>query len=446
MSQLAAGRSISRGTEDHDRLRRLHKRPATGHECGTIESHREIDAEPPADRADCERLHASVQSATMVRVKPLETLIARWKGDPGGTYQSWFLWEERIKNFRTIKTGIRTVVAQIADGSFGSKYQASSLKSVVGSIAEQRQIFKGADHAFLWKPKLRIPDIYESPENQRAFGKFLDTCVCCNTGDSVLPAIRKLDQKSIKGLGPAVANLLYFLHPTHVPPFNTAIVKGYNAVCGTKVKLGSWTDYLAMRAGMMRVTSEHTTELSNDLGAIAGLLFDVGSGRYPAPPRDDDDAARDAWEADLARVRADSAKQVKANEADRTHTEIQAWLRDLGCALGFDVWIASNDRARAFGDSVLGDGCLQVLPATWRTARAEKRSSSSMCCGSTSSRRSSRRRSRSSTRRRSTLGSSASWIWRSVRPEMPRAVCFSSRPTTERTRCVRNSQGQRFSG
>lgn len=49
----------------------------------------------------------------------------------------------------------------------------------MGSIVEQRQIFKGADHAFLWKPKLRIPDIYESAANQRAFGQFLDTCVCC---------------------------------------------------------------------------------------------------------------------------------------------------------------------------------------------------------------------------------------------------------------------------
>ena len=32
-----------------------------------------------------------------------------------------------------------------------------------------------------------------------------------------------------------------------------------------------------------------------DLGAVAGLLFDVGSGRYAAPPRVDDAAARAAW-------------------------------------------------------------------------------------------------------------------------------------------------------
>jgi hypothetical protein len=43
--------------------------------------------------------------------------------------------------------------------TFGNAYRGSSLETVVHSIAEQRQVFKGADHAFLWKPKLRIPDI-----------------------------------------------------------------------------------------------------------------------------------------------------------------------------------------------------------------------------------------------------------------------------------------------
>jgi len=52
----------------------------------------------------------------------------------------------------------------------------------------------------------------------------------------------------MKGLGPAVANLLYFLHPTLIPPFNTAIVKGYNELFGARVKLGDWGEYLAMRS------------------------------------------------------------------------------------------------------------------------------------------------------------------------------------------------------
>lgn len=84
-------------------------------------------------------------------------------------------WEERLKNFRSIRRGIAQVVAEIKAGTFGNVYKGSSLETVVGSISEQRRIFKGADHAFLWKPKLRIPDIYENRENQAAFGRFLDT-------------------------------------------------------------------------------------------------------------------------------------------------------------------------------------------------------------------------------------------------------------------------------
>lgn len=199
--------------------------------------------------------------------------------------------EESLKNFRSIRRGLMTVVQEIEAGTFGNQYRGSSLEVAVKSIAEQRQIFKGADHAFLWKPK---------------------------------------------------------------------------AVTGANGKLGSWSEYLAMRAGILRINEEHRDLLSNDLGAIGGLLFDVGNGRYTAPPRGDDVDARAAWEAELAKVRAESEKQTKAAAAraratradDRTHTEVQGWLRDLGRSLGFDVWIAVNDRGRACPPGRLGDGCL----------------------------------------------------------------------------------------
>ncbi|MBI2751899.1 MAG: type II restriction endonuclease [Betaproteobacteria bacterium] len=296
----------------------------------------------------------------------LATLIARWKDDPGGTYRSWFLWDQRIKNFRSIRAGIAEVVREIEADTFGNAYKGSSLETVVGSIAEQRQIFKGADHAFLWKPKLRIPDIYENAENQRTFGRFLHTCACCDSADAVVRAIRQLAERGIKGLGPAAANMLYFLHPTLVPPFNTAIVKGYNPLTGSRVKLGSWEEYLAMRSGMLRINARHRTLLSNDLGALAGLLFDLGTGRYLAPPRDSDAAALAVWEADLAKVREESAAVAKAlrtaDQEDLSHVQVQGWLRDLGKALGFDVWIAANDRNRAYDGGRLCDGCADVLP------------------------------------------------------------------------------------
>ena len=293
-------------------------------------------------------------------------LITRWRDDEGGTYRTWFLWNERLKNFRSIRRGLTEVVDEIEAGTFGNVYKGSSLETVVGSIAEQRQLFKGADHAWLWKPKLRIPDIYENRENQLAFGRFLDTCACCSTEAEVVAAIRNLARRSIKGLGPTAANLLYFLHPTIVPPFNTAIVNGYNALTGARVKLGKWDEYLAMRDGMLDLNKRYRSLLSNDLGAIAALLFDIGSRRYLPPPSNDDAVARSAWEADLARVREDSAKADTAlkvaREGDRTHTEIQGWLRDLGLAIGFDVWVAANDTGRPYLTGRLGDGCMKSLP------------------------------------------------------------------------------------
>lgn len=296
----------------------------------------------------------------------LALLIDRWKADSHGTYNTWFLWEERLKNFRSIRRGLAQVVRDIEAGTFGNAYRGSSLETVVGSVAEQRQIFKGADHAFLWKPKLRIPDIYENPNHQRAFARLLHTCDCCDNAEALIEAIRRIDALQIKGLGPAVANLLYFIHPTLVMPFNTAIVKGYNAVTGGKVKLGRWDHYLTMREGALRLNAAHRGRLSNDLGALAGLLFDVGSGRYPAPPRDDDAQALKAWEADLDKVREESAaaqKQWATEQAeDATHTEIQGWLRDLGRSLGYEVWIAANDRGRAYAGGHLADGCLSALP------------------------------------------------------------------------------------
>lgn len=296
----------------------------------------------------------------------VEALLTRWRALATGTYQSWFLWEERLKNFRSIRRGLQTVATEIAQGTFGYAYRGSSLETVVRAVAEQRQLFKGADHAFLWKPKLRIPDIYEHPDNQRRFGQFLNACDCCTRESDIVAAIHALDAARIKGLGPAAANLLYFVHPTWVVPSNTAIVRGYNALTGAKVKLGSWADYLAMRHGILAINGEHAKYLSNDLGAVAGFLFDLGVGHLPLPPGVADPRTHAHWEADLARVRDDAAAlrlRATQNADDQTHTDVQGWLRDLGLQLGFRVWIASNDRGRSYGQGRLADGCLTALPA-----------------------------------------------------------------------------------
>ena len=116
-------------------------------------------------------------------------------------------------------------------------------------------------------------------KTQRAFGRLLDHCACCDTAEEIIAGIHTIDRLNIKGLGPAVANLLYFLHPTLVPPFNTAIVNGYNKLTGGKVKLGSWQHFLAMRSGVLDLNEQFRDLLANDLGAIGGLWCEIGSGR-----------------------------------------------------------------------------------------------------------------------------------------------------------------------
>ena len=78
----------------------------------------------------------------------MSRLFEQWRSDPSATYRSWFLWDERLKNFRSIRRGISQVVAEIDSGTFGVAYRGSSLETVVHSIAEQRQIFRMPGYRF----------------------------------------------------------------------------------------------------------------------------------------------------------------------------------------------------------------------------------------------------------------------------------------------------------
>jgi len=169
------------------------------------------------------------------------------------------------------------VVEDIKNRTFPNDFKGSSLEFVLNCIAEQKQVFVGVSHPFYWKPKLRIPDIYENPINKIAFGQFLENCINAKSEEQIIKEIVRLDALKIKGLGPAVGSILYFLHPTLFPPFNTAIVNGFNALFNDKKKLGSWTEYLKIREVLIETNNKHKTQLSNDLGAIAGLCFEIGT-------------------------------------------------------------------------------------------------------------------------------------------------------------------------
>lgn len=86
-------------------------------------------------------------------MNPIATLLHRWREDPGGSYRLWFLWEERLKNFRSIRRGLAVVDDDIRTDTFGCQYRGSSLETVVKSIAEQQPLFLGADHEFPGRPK-----------------------------------------------------------------------------------------------------------------------------------------------------------------------------------------------------------------------------------------------------------------------------------------------------
>lgn len=288
--------------------------------------------------------------------------IKEYKTDPESVYNTWFLNNnERLKAFRTIRNGLADVITAIEKRTFGNDYKGSALEFIMSAICEQKQVFEGAAHAFYWKPKLRIPDIYENEENQLAFGRFLKAVLHSTQEKQLLAEIHKLDSMQIKGLGPAVANILYFLHPTLFPPFNTAIVRGYNELLGKKIKLGSWSAYLEMRDGLIELNESMRSLLSKDLGAVGGFMFEIGSGRLIVSGN-----AERVLEADAAKREKGNLKrhqEVLSDYREETdHSEMQYHLARLGCSLGYKVWIAQNDHKRQWNNRPLGEYSLPSLP------------------------------------------------------------------------------------
>jgi type II restriction enzyme len=302
-----------------------------------------------------------VSDNSIVVLDNLAQTIQRYKQDTESVYHTWFINnEERLKAFRSIRRGVMQVARDIKDGTFGNDFKNSSLEFVLHVITEQKQVFEGAAHPFYWKPKLRIPDIYESEANKRAFGTFLENCLNAKTADQILKEIIRLDALKIKGLGPAVASILYFLHPTLMPPFNTAIVNGFNSLFNDKKKLGSWSQYLEMREVIVETNERYKNHFSNDLGAFAGLLFDIGIGKIIQTE------SRELSSEELVRIEKQIAKrhrEVKAeHDEEDLHTEMQYTLLKIGNSLGYDVIAASNDRSKNYKGNYFSAISLKSFP------------------------------------------------------------------------------------
>jgi type II restriction enzyme len=293
----------------------------------------------------------------------LQSIIQQYKNDKESVYNTWFINnEDRLKAFRSIRRGVLQVIDDIKKKRFGNDFKGTSLEFVLSCITEQKQVFEGASHPFYWKPKLRIPDIYENEANKTAFGQFLENCINAKNEEQLIKEIQKLDALKIKGLGPAVASILYFLHPTLMPPFNTAIINGFNFLFKDKKKLGSWSEYLKIREVIMDMNKKFCNELSLDTGAFAGLLFEIGtqklllgSDEYLSEPE------RNRLEK-LIEKRHQVKKQDNADE--HLHSEMQYHLLKIGAALGYDVIAASNDRSRSWEGNSFSFLSLKDFPAT----------------------------------------------------------------------------------
>lgn len=290
-----------------------------------------------------------------------QPLIQQYKSDKESVYNTWFINnEERLKAFRSIRRGIMQVIDDIKKKTFPNDFKGSSLEFVLTCITEQKQVFEGAAHPFYWKPKLRIPDIYENENNKQTFGQFLENCLNAKSEDQIIKEVIRLDSLKIKGLGPAVASILYFLHPTIIPPFNTAIINGFNFLFKDKKKLGSWSEYLKLREVMIDVNNQHRSLLSSDLGAMAGLLYEIGMQKlvlggdeYLSQPE------RNKLEK-LIEKRHSEVREEK--EEENLHTEMQYHLLKIGNALGYDVIPASNDRSKCFNGNNFSFLSIQEFP------------------------------------------------------------------------------------
>ncbi|NOT18772.1 MAG: hypothetical protein HOP24_00655 [Sideroxydans sp.] len=274
-------------------------------------------------------------------------LITHYKADPESVYNTWFIGNEsRLKAFRSIRRGVKDTVDAIASDTFGNDFRGSPLEVVLAAITEQKQIFEGAAHPFYWKPKLRIPDIYENETNKKIFGAFLHACLNATRETQVLDEMSRLAEANIKGLGPSVANIVYFLHPTFVPPFNTAILNGFNALFNTKLKLGCWQSYLSMRETIVETNKLHQLLLSNDLGAFVGLLFELGSGRLTITGNAD--AMLKALQEKAVKLAERRHKEIVEEQREESeHTQVQHMLIRIGRTLNYKVFVARNDRNRS---------------------------------------------------------------------------------------------------
>ncbi|MBI3001682.1 MAG: hypothetical protein HYY46_24985 [Deltaproteobacteria bacterium] len=102
-----------------------------------------------------------------------------------------------------------------------------------------------------------------------------------------------------------------------------------------------------MREVIVRTNAEVRDRLSKDLGAFAGLLFEIGSGGLLVSDNIEAVLAAEKAKAEKA-ARTRHTRVLAEREEETEHTQIQYLLIKIGRALKYDVYVARNDRHRSY--------------------------------------------------------------------------------------------------
>ena len=145
----------------------------------------------------------------------------------------------------------------------------------------------------------------------------------------------------------------------------SGMVNGFNALFAAKIKLGSWESYLEMREIIVRTNDEVRDHLSKDLGAFAGLLFEIGSGRLVIAANAEN-VLQEAKEKAEKVARARHKDVLAQQEEESEHTRMQHLLIKIGRSLKYDVHVARNDRHRTcHGENFAMLTVPQLPPQNW---------------------------------------------------------------------------------
>lgn len=117
---------------------------------------------------------------------------------------------------------------------------------------------------------------------------------------------------------------------------------------------------MKLREVIINTNQLHRSEFSSDLGAIAGLLFEIGMQKLVLGG---DEYLSLAERTKLEKLIEKRHQDVRAEkDEENLHTEMQFHLLKIGKALGYDVIAASNDKSKSYNGSNFSFMCLQQFP------------------------------------------------------------------------------------